>query len=222
MSSKEHLNFCDDIKKQWFVKRDECFDEFIALNGKNALGKVGFDHIYLISSGKAGLWLTGKQVNKKIKALREKVPSLMVEQLGDVEAVISVPIGDLDDLCKAVRAKKHKNLSESQLRRLKDNIPYLRSKIVPAKKVSKSTKSKIDDVLRLLKNVKPSNDGYRALCPAHDDNKLSLSISAGDDGRVLLHCHAGCTVDAVCVAIEVDIKDLFPENLDQDKRGEAS
>ena len=29
-------------------------------------------------------------------------------------------------------------------------------------------------------------------CPAHDDRNPSLSISTGKDGKVLLHCHAGC------------------------------
>lgn len=30
-------------------------------------------------------------------------------------------------------------------------------------------------------------------CPAHEDSSPSLSCSQGDDGRVLLHCHAGCS-----------------------------
>jgi putative DNA primase/helicase len=40
--------------------------------------------------------------------------------------------------------------------------------------------------------------GYRAgatwmaRCPAHDDRSPSLSISAGNDGKVLVRCHAGC------------------------------
>ena len=31
-----------------------------------------------------------------------------------------------------------------------------------------------------------------ARCPAHDDREPSLSIRDGGDGRVLVHCHAGC------------------------------
>jgi putative DNA primase/helicase len=33
---------------------------------------------------------------------------------------------------------------------------------------------------------------WMALCPAHEDREPSLSIANGDDGKVLLHCHAGC------------------------------
>ena len=35
-----------------------------------------------------------------------------------------------------------------------------------------------------------------AKCPAHDDNNPSLSIREAY-GKVLLHCHAGCTQRAV-------------------------
>jgi len=33
---------------------------------------------------------------------------------------------------------------------------------------------------------------WMARCPAHDDRSPSLSISAGNDGKVLVRCHAGC------------------------------
>ena len=31
-----------------------------------------------------------------------------------------------------------------------------------------------------------------AWCPGHDDRKPSLSIHDADDGKFLVHCHAGC------------------------------
>ena len=34
--------------------------------------------------------------------------------------------------------------------------------------------------------------GWVARCPAHDDRQPSLSIDYGDDGSMLVHCHAGC------------------------------
>jgi putative DNA primase/helicase len=34
--------------------------------------------------------------------------------------------------------------------------------------------------------------GWMARCPAHHDRMPSLSICDADDGKVLVHCHAGC------------------------------
>ena len=123
----EHLKFSDDIKKHWVVKRDKSFDEYIALNGKKALGKGGLDHIYLISEKQAGLWLTC-QIMRKITTLQSKVPSLTIIQQGDGEAILSVPIEDLHKLCQAVSARKRKELTEKQRQRLKERITTLRRK----------------------------------------------------------------------------------------------
>src|SRR5271156_3756835 len=42
---------------------------------------------------------------------------------------------------------------------------------------------------------------WMARCPAHNDRKPSLSISAGPDGKVLVHCHAGCDQHDVVAAL---------------------
>jgi len=52
--------------------------------------------------------------------------------------------------------------------------------------------------------------GYVGHCPAHADSTPSLSVSEGADGRLLLHCHAGCTFDAVVAALGLDAADLKP------------
>jgi len=52
--------------------------------------------------------------------------------------------------------------------------------------------------------------GWSAKCPAHEDRNASLSISEGRDGRTLLHCHAGCTVEAVVSAAGLTMRDLAP------------
>jgi len=46
-----------------------------------------------------------------------------------------------------------------------------------------------------------------ARCPAHDDRDPSLSVSV-KDGRVLVHCFAGCAPDAVLGAVGLTWKDL--------------
>ena len=67
-------------------------------------------------------------------------------------------------------------------------------------------------VLRNLKNVSTGTAGWTALCPAHGDTRNSLSVAEGDDGRVLLRCHAGCTFDDIVDALGVTAKSLFPQS----------
>jgi putative DNA primase/helicase len=59
-----------------------------------------------------------------------------------------------------------------------------------------------------------SGGGWMARCPAHDDREPSLSIRKGDDGKVLVRCHAGCDQERVIAVLrsrglwggEVDFK----------------
>lgn len=69
--------------------------------------------------------------------------------------------------------------------------------------------SPIDRVLEKLPDAKRNGSGWIARCPAHDDRNPSLSISEGDDGRVLLHCHAGCSHSEVLKALGLTESDLF-------------
>jgi hypothetical protein len=56
-------------------------------------------------------------------------------------------------------------------------------------------------------------DGRRrnTRCPAHQDNRASLSVGLGQDSRVLLKCHATCTTAAVLEAAGLDWADVFNE-----------
>lgn len=45
---------------------------------------------------------------------------------------------------------------------------------------------------RLDKNFRQSVSGYMCRCPAHDDDKASLAISDGGNGKPIFHCFAGC------------------------------
>ena len=51
--------------------------------------------------------------------------------------------------------------------------------------------------------------GFVAPCPAHNDSNPSLSISDGKDGKILVHCHAGCDQNAVIDALKG--RGLWPE-----------
>jgi len=60
-----------------------------------------------------------------------------------------------------------------------------------------------------LQKVQRSGKGWIALCPAHDDKTASLSLQEGGDGRVLVKCHAGCSVEAILSALGLQKRDLF-------------
>ncbi|MEO5858717.1 MAG: DUF927 domain-containing protein [Pyrinomonadaceae bacterium] len=70
----------------------------------------------------------------------------------------------------------------------------------------------IDTILRRFPIAKKSGAGYLAICPAHNDRNPSLSITTKDN-KVLLRCHAGCTVEAVCAAAGIAPKNLFLSEL---------
>ncbi len=65
-------------------------------------------------------------------------------------------------------------------------------------------------ILDKLPDALPCGEGWQARCPAHDDQKPSLSIGEGADGRALLNCHAGCTLEQICDALDLSPGQLFP------------
>ncbi|MBA2461221.1 MAG: hypothetical protein H0V45_05575 [Actinobacteria bacterium] len=69
----------------------------------------------------------------------------------------------------------------------------------------------VERVLDRLERVRVGASGWTACCPAHEDGTPSLSISVGDDGRVLIHCHAGCSLEDVLTALGLTAADLFVE-----------
>lgn len=50
-----------------------------------------------------------------------------------------------------------------------------------------------------------------ARCPAHDDNRASLTFGMGENGGVVLHCHAGCEVKDILDAVGMTFADISPE-----------
>lgn len=53
------------------------------------------------------------------------------------------------------------------------------------------------------------NGHFNARCPAHEDRSPSLTISNGDNGKILVHCHAGCDQETVIAALK--IRRLWPQ-----------
>ncbi len=80
-----------------------------------------------------------------------------------------------------------------------------------------------DSLLSLLNGVKRTGHGkWLAKCPSHEDRTASLAIRELDDGRILLHCFAGCDVHEVVGSVGLRIDDLFPPREDDKlfKKGE--
>jgi DNA primase len=67
-------------------------------------------------------------------------------------------------------------------------------------------------LLNRLNFVRKNGAGrWMARCPAHEDRGPSLSVRELDDGRVLVHCFAGCDASSVLSAVGLSLSDLFPE-----------
>jgi putative DNA primase/helicase len=71
------------------------------------------------------------------------------------------------------------------------------------------------DLAQRCERPRQTSTGWQACCPAHEDRTPSLSITPTAD-RVLVHCHAGCTPEAIVAALGRTLADLF---IDEPPRG---
>lgn len=71
---------------------------------------------------------------------------------------------------------------------------------------------KVEVLLSRLEKVRPTGRGtWVACCPAHEDRTPSMSVREVDDGRILLHCFADCSVESILGAVGLDFDALFPD-----------
>jgi len=76
--------------------------------------------------------------------------------------------------------------------------------------------SPADTLLALLHRLKRTGPHrWHACCPAHDDRSPSLNLRELEDGRLLLHCFGGCSVQEVVSALGLQMTDLFPPQATQ-------
>jgi hypothetical protein len=74
----------------------------------------------------------------------------------------------------------------------------------------------ISNFLSKLQGVEQTGKNrWKALCPVHDDHEASLSISIGDDGRILIHCFARCSPENILDRVGMSWPDLFPKTIDR-------
>jgi hypothetical protein len=72
----------------------------------------------------------------------------------------------------------------------------------------------VDNFLGKLDKVrKTGRDSWRACCPGHNgSNPTALTIREVDDGRVLIKCFHGCSVEQIVSSVGMQVSDLFPQN----------
>lgn len=74
-----------------------------------------------------------------------------------------------------------------------------------------------DVILSKLDKVQGKGNGqYRACCPSHGSTGRTLSLLFNSDGRILIHCHAGCEASEVLESIGLSLSDLYPEGAIRD------
>lgn len=80
---------------------------------------------------------------------------------------------------------------------------------------------KLAYLLSLLAGVTETSTGkWTAFCPSHPDKRSrSLGIKLGNNGGIVLHCFAGCSVEAILAAIGLTFSDLFPDRLEPKYHG---
>lgn len=70
----------------------------------------------------------------------------------------------------------------------------------------------VEDLLSRLEKVRQTAPGeWVACCAAHDDRNPSLTIKDAGDGRILLHCFAGCETVAIMAMLGLNLSDLMPD-----------
>ena len=83
------------------------------------------------------------------------------------------------------------------------------------REISEDLRDTFNGILSGLKSTSKSGNEYNAVCPAHDDRKSSLSLAMGA-GKILLTCHAGCSLESICSSFSPPLKvhQLFQKSSD--------
>lgn len=75
----------------------------------------------------------------------------------------------------------------------------------------------IDDILAKLEKVRRTGpNNWLARCPAHEDRSPSFTLRADPDGRIVCHCHAGCSFPEIVNAVGLGWEPWFPPKQEAD------
>jgi hypothetical protein len=73
-------------------------------------------------------------------------------------------------------------------------------------------------VAKLDGTIERGSGRYSTLCPVPVDRAPSVTIRTAEDGRVLVHCFAGCSVESILRALGLGWEALFPDERTRDER----
>lgn len=65
-----------------------------------------------------------------------------------------------------------------------------------------------EEITRLFDVRHRNGNSCQCICPSHKDKTASLTITKGDNGKVLLHCHANCSTEDVLQKVGLSMHDL--------------
>jgi DNA primase len=78
----------------------------------------------------------------------------------------------------------------------------------------------IEELLSRFKGVVSSGiNRWKAICPGHVDARASLAITLGENGKILIHCHAGCDTENVLHLSRLRMVDLFGDEKNPGETG---
>lgn len=78
--------------------------------------------------------------------------------------------------------------------------------------------NQVQTLLSSLDKVKKTGiNSWIACCPSHDDSSPSLAIK-DSDGKILIHCFAGCETSDVIESVGLTFSDLMPEKFTKDQK----
>src|SRR5262249_4742861 len=76
----------------------------------------------------------------------------------------------------------------------------------------------IGDFLSRFDSKTTTGDQWLVMCPGHDDRRASFAMREGDDRRILLNCHAGCSRQHILSAMGLTDADLFSQSKPDSRR----
>lgn len=73
--------------------------------------------------------------------------------------------------------------------------------------------NKLDNLVsRLSKAKNTGSDSWIACCPSHDDKSPSMTVREAEEGKILIHCFAGCEINDILASVGLTIQDVMPDS----------